>query len=336
METLRAGGRRYSDPDVVALIRAGGGLADPRSLVLTQARRLNERYRMFDASGVMPFHRLEHLASLVGLEVRPMNLERRREERRDAVLILNGNGQGKRGQILFNPDRPTGRTAFSIAHEIGHTFFPMTSGGARFREMSDSDSREANELERLCDLAASELLMPVEDFRRAVGCGWALGSVPRLAERFGSSYEATAFRLASAYPGVAAAGLLKYRLRKEEQRAIEARRIAAQQESLFCTPAGSARLGTPVPKYRRQSFHTSDAFPSDLVVRWNKSFGEESIVYRVADAHSPLRAREPLPTATNIDGALEAMRAPYQRDDADPQHSDIIFLWIAGDCTASS
>ncbi len=328
METVRVGGRKYSDPDVIALIRAGGGLSDPRSLVLTQARKLNERYRSFDATGVTPFKRLELLASLAGLEVTQMSLQRRREESRDAVVILNSNGERKHGQILYNPNRPAGRIAFSIAHEIGHTFFPATSGGARFRELCNSDSREANELERLCDLAASELLMPTDEFRDAVGNEWSLKHVPRLAESFGASFEATAFRLASAHRGTAAAGLLRFRRRKEEARSIEVQQQPVQQRNLFKVRRAPAQEA-PEPKYRRQSFHMSDTFPNNLTVRWNKSFDRGSIVYRGAIRPEDLfSAWEPLPNGRNVDGMLEIARAPYQRDDADSEHPDLIFFWV--------
>jgi Zn-dependent peptidase ImmA (M78 family) len=328
MERVRVGGRSYSDPDVVALIRASGGLVDPRSLVLTQASKLNEQYRMFDSSGVLPFARLVQMASLKGLEILPMDAERRRSETRDAVILLNGRSKGKKGQIFYNPDRPSGRVAFSIAHEISHTFFPTTSGGARFREMCDSDSREANELERLCDLGASEILMPREEFRTEVGREWSVSSVPRLVQRFGSSFEATLFRLASAYPGTAAAGLLKFRRRKEEQRAIERMQIVVGQRSLFSVQT-RITSDVPEPKYRRQSFHMSDRFPDRLIVRWNKSFDAESIIVQAADLGGVLTANEPLPNGSDLVGRLEAVVAPYQRDDADADHPDVLFFWVS-------
>ncbi len=232
METVRVGGRRYSDPDVVALVRATGGLIDPRSAVVTQARKLNQLFRSFDSPNVTPLERLEILASCVDLELVSMSPEQCNEESRDAVLILNGIGTGKKGQILYNPQRPPGRIAFSVGHEIGHTFFPATTGGARFREMCESESREANELERLCDLAASELLMPIDEFQQEVDV-YTMHSTRGLMQRFGSSFESTAFRLATAHPGVAAAGLLQFRLRKEEQRRIDARISNLGQGRLF-------------------------------------------------------------------------------------------------------
>lgn len=330
METVRVGGRKYSDPDVVALVRAGGGLADPRSLMLTQARRLNGKYRTFEAPGVTPPQRLQHLASLVGLEVVEMSLERRREESRDAVLLLRTNGNGTKGQIFYNPDRPEGRTNFTIAHEIGHTFCPPTSGGARFRDLSEPDSREARELESLCDLAAAELLMPVEEFRKEVGSNWSLSGVPRLSARFGGSFEATAFRFATAHPGIAAAGLLKFRLRKSEQRALDLSFVRAQQQQfLFPNSIQEAAETAPVPKYRRQSFHMSDFFPESLVVRWNKSFNETSVVYQAGSTTELLSAEEPLPSDPDVQGLLEVLHAPYQRDDANPENPDLLFFWMA-------
>jgi Zn-dependent peptidase ImmA (M78 family) len=176
---------RRRDPDVAALVEAGGGLSDARSLVLTQARKLNASYRRFESSGNTPMERLKFIASLQGLTLAPMNIERSRHERRDAVVILNAANNGKRGQILYNPDRPSGRRAFSIAHEIAHTFFPSTSGGARFREMTASDSQEMSELERLCDLGAAEVLMPKEEFQASVGGHWGMESVERLITEFG-------------------------------------------------------------------------------------------------------------------------------------------------------
>ena len=328
MEIVRAGGRRYSDPDVVALIRASGGLADPRSLILTQARRLNEKYRKFDAPGVAPRERLQHLASLVGLEIVPMSLERRKEESRDAVLLLETGGNGRKGQVFYNPDRPDGRVNFTISHEIGHTFFPTSAGGARYRELCESDSREARELEALCDLAAAELLMPVEDFQREVGKEWSLSNVQRLATRFGGSFEATAFRLATAHPGLAAAGLLQFRLTKNEQRTLEAQSLGIQQGVLF-RRRKLKQAEKAEPKYRRQSFHASDLFPGSLIVRWNKSFDKGSVVYSIAGTEVLWRSQEALPSCPDVDGVLEVQRAPYQRDKADPANPDLIFFWVA-------
>src|SRR5438128_1636208 len=40
---------------------------------------------------------------------------------------------GQRVQIEFNPNRPRGRTRFSMAHEIAHTLFPDCASAVRNR-----------------------------------------------------------------------------------------------------------------------------------------------------------------------------------------------------------
>lgn len=321
METIRVGGRRYSDPDVLSLIKATGSLVDPRSSVLTQARKRLQTLHKFHDVPKDPIERLTILASFCGIgEVVPMNIEQRRGEKRDAVLVPNVSG-GR--SIIYNPAVPRSRLAFSIAHEIIHTFFPNSINGARFRNICASESREANELERLCDLGASELLMPLNEFQKAAGTtGYSLSAISDLMEIFGSSFEATVFRLASAHPGIAVAGLLRYRLRVGEQRQ---RRATAQTLLFSSTPGGD---GEEVqPKYRRQSVHLSEACTEAHMIRWNKSFAVESVVYSAATNSDVQIGLESLPNQLTGKGRLEGVRAPFQRDEADPVFGDVLFFW---------
>lgn len=319
MKSIKVGGRRYTDPDVISLVQATGQLVDPRSAVLNQACKLNVEYRALGGDGCNPLERLKIVASLRGLGVAEMDRRHSSRERRDAVLVPTE----KRGQILYNPTRPPGRVAFSIAHEISHTFFPNSISGARFRTLCHPDSREANELERLCDLGASELLMPLEEFRNVVGQHFGLHVVERAMTVFGSSYESTVFRLATAYQGLAASGLLTYRLRKPEERALAAVRA---QPSLLAKSAQPLEE-TPVPKYRRQSFHMSEACGDKHIIRWNKSFDPSSCVYEAGRATRIRCGLEALPNKAGVVGNLEAIRAPYQRETADPIYGDVLFLW---------
>lgn len=319
MEKVHVGRRRYSDPDVLSLIRATGELVDPRSSVINQARQLNLECDDFSD----PLKRLAILASFRGYRLKEMDRTRSRTEPRDAVVVPT-DGNGCRGMILYNPTRPAGRVAFSIAHEIAHTFFPNSVTGARFRSICAPGSREARELEALCDLGASEVLMPIEDFRRLTGGKMGLDLVDEAAEAFGSSYEATVFRFATAYEGMAAAGLLRFRLRLAEQRSAERERAQAK---LF-TDKSTVKENDPQPKYRRQSYFVSESFDADEhIVRWNKSFDVESCVYEAGVQDSIVRSRETLPTAAGLSGNIEAIRAPYQRDEADSEYADVLFLW---------
>jgi Zn-dependent peptidase ImmA (M78 family) len=322
METITVGGRRYSDPDIISLIRATGQLVDPRSAILTQARRLNAQYRDLGGDGKNRFERLKIIASLRGVSVEPMDLRRSARETRDAVLVPTLNG---RAQVLYNPSRPAGRTAFSIAHEITHTFFPNSITGARFRTLCDPGSREANELERLCDLGASELLMPAEEFRAVVGTHFGLEYVELAMAEFGSSYESTVFRMATAHPGLAASGLARYRFSKEEERKMFS---AGKQRRLFDREVSATEAAT-VKKYRRQSFFTSEPCGDQHVVRWNKSFDPSSCLYIAGTNGGMHCADEALPNKVEMIGKLQAVRAPFQREEADPEHGDVLFFWAA-------
>lgn len=315
MASIRVGGHRYSDPDVLALISSAGELVDPRWAVLHQARKLNAQYREFDPRFDDALQRVKIIASLQGIKVAPMNIERNRGEKRDAVLMPTPSGR----QILYNPASPKQRIAFSIAHEISHTFFP-SNGGARFRNVHSSNSREANELERLCDLGAAEILMPIEDFQRVAGGRYGLEDVERLATFFGSSFEATVYRLATAHPGKAVAGLLQYRVSGEEQRLIERE---ACQRPLF--PRSRNKVEEIRPKYRRQGCYLSQACDEEYYIPWNKSFDFSSCVYQSREGITT--SCERLPNKSNQTGRLETTCAPYQRDSAHADFGDVLFFW---------
>lgn len=318
METLRVGGRSYHDPDVISLIRQTGGFVDPRSAVMTQARRLVGTYQQFETRVVDPLERVKMIASLGGMKVVPMDIEQQRGEERDAVLVQTPAGR----VVLYNPRRPKSRVTFSIAHEIVHTFFPSSTRGSRFRHIVADGSKEARELEGLCDLGASEIVLPLADFRREVNSAYTIKVVERLCQTFGTSFEATLYRLATAHPGLAVAGLLKFRHTLGEGRQLS----AAKQQHLF--RHGETHSETnPEKKYRRQSLFLSDACDDGYIVRWNKSFHPGSCVYTACRDSRVVEGYEILPNQAGMYGRLEAVRAPYQRDDADEEFADVLFFW---------
>lgn len=77
-----------------------------------------------------------------------------------------------------------------------------------------------------------------------------------------------------------------------------------------------------------RAFHTPDSFPDHLTVCWNKSFDAESIVSKAANEGGVVIANEPLPNGSDLEGRLEVVVAPYQCEDADPDHLDMLFLWF--------
>ena len=315
--TVSVGGHRYSDPDVLSLITSRRGLVDPRAEVIRRAKELNQELRSL--GGITdPRDRIEILASLAGITVLPMANQPAHAQNREGLLFRNAGGHAR---AFYDPTLSEGRVNFTIAHEIVHTFFPNSVNGARFRNAHIDQSREATELERLCHLGASELLMPEEEFVEECGDEFGLIDVPRLADRFGSSYEATVYRLATSYDGFALAGRLTYRLRLSEQRQLR----DARQQDLFRSN-DSSHVG-PTPKYRRQSLHCSPACGTRYLIPWNKSFDQASRVYETKDSEEIGRANEPLPNRSNQMGLLECIRAPYQDSSSDPNFPDVLFFW---------
>ncbi len=319
--SVRVGGHRYSDPDVLSLVHSGSEPLDPRIEIIRRARELNERLRQFEAIE-NPRMRLEILASFAGITVTPMVQSPAASQNRAALLFQNSSGQR---HAYYDPSQSEGRANFSIAHEIVHSFFPNSVSGARFRSIHTDNSKEATELERLCDLGASELLMPHEEFIAEMGSEFGLHVVPKLAERFGSSYEATVFRLASTHSRLAVAGRLVYRYRKNEERRLQ----PTTQFRLF--DGGQQRAGVPSPKYRRQSLHSSDSCEPAHLIRWNKSFDPNSCVYTAKDSDQVVRGKEALPNLSDEIGWIECVRAPYQGSLLDDCYPDILFVWWASE-----
>jgi Zn-dependent peptidase ImmA (M78 family) len=318
METLRIAGRRYSDPDIISLARESGELIDPRFAILSKVRVLLGKLDGFPGVPGDPLERLKILASLNGIKIQPMDMDQQRRYKRDAAVFPTSSGW----MILYNPNRPKGRTLFTLAHEIVHTLFPNSISGARFRSITNPDSRESNELERLCDLGAAELVMPMDEFQQRANDKYDLAAVDGLAAQFGTSFEATVFRLASAHPGLAVAGLLRYRLRLEEERKA---RSAFAQTLLFSSRA----IEQPEPaekKYRRQSLHLSARCGDEYLIPWNKSFDPSSVVYD-AGAGGIRRAIERLPNLTGKCGRIEATLCPFQREESDKDFGDVLFFW---------
>jgi hypothetical protein len=136
---------RYSSPLSIALVEATPGAKDPVDAITKRARELVRH------SGITepPFPPAEfaRLRKVRSIEYRNM------EE--DGRLIANGTGF----KMELRIDRPFQRTNFTCAHEIGHTFFYEAVPKMKYERMTEviRDDEE----ETLCNVAASELLMPL-------------------------------------------------------------------------------------------------------------------------------------------------------------------------------
>jgi len=140
----------FSSPLSIALVEATPGAKDPMNAITKRARELVRR------SGVSepPFPPAEfaRLRNVTSIEYR--NIEE------DGRLIPSEAGF----KMELRIDRSFQRTNFTCAHEVGHTFFYEAAPKLKFERMAEVI--RDNEEEALCNVAASELLMPVWSIKR--------------------------------------------------------------------------------------------------------------------------------------------------------------------------
>lgn len=112
----------------------------------------------------------------------------------EAADSLTGSGGLERYRagyrILYSPSQPVPRQRFTIAHELAHAVFERT--GQRC-------PRHGRELERLCDMIATEVLLPEAMFRRHVGGKTEIPNLRRVAKLFEASLSATLIRAAELF-----------------------------------------------------------------------------------------------------------------------------------------
>ena len=103
---------------------------------------------------------------------------------------------GERLRVTVRASDARERRRFTVLHEAGHTLFPGFLEAPRYRCKGPKDREE-----QLCDLAASELLLPrrffVADMART---GFGIGAVEQLAPAYEASIESTALRMADLWP----------------------------------------------------------------------------------------------------------------------------------------
>ena len=95
--------------------------------------------------------------------------------------------------IEYNPHQKESRINFSIAHEIGHTFFPDWKNQIRNRE--NEKEKDSWELEFLCNVAASEILIPYAEFNNeANSVPLTLESILNISNKYKASVESVFLR----------------------------------------------------------------------------------------------------------------------------------------------
>lgn len=178
-------------------------LEQATSLIVARAKQLVNQLveqRGHDKPPFLP----EEFARLQGIKIQRADL---RET--SAVLLRFHDGY----IIKLNQNHNLARQNFSCAHEIGHNLLrelkiELNTENIEYRTFNPQAHALARvkARERLCDIAATELLMPELVFRKYLfGFGVSVHSVERLASIFRVSIRAAALRIAevSAEPCIA-------------------------------------------------------------------------------------------------------------------------------------
>jgi Zn-dependent peptidase ImmA (M78 family) len=98
--------------------------------------------------------------------------------------------------ILYRRQKDEARTRFSLFHEIAHTLFPGFGRGSLPEGAGSPLFEPEGQLERLCDAAALEMLLPEEPFRDDLQeGGFGAHHVDALCRRYGAGVEAVALRM---------------------------------------------------------------------------------------------------------------------------------------------
>jgi IrrE N-terminal-like domain len=173
----------WSHPSVVRLLKENNS-NDPVLTIREKTRDLVSR--AFDAGWSGPPFDPLRLAEMLSLEVLP----------NDAISEAQLVPVPKReARIEYNPHQKPSRIRFSISHEIGHTLFSDYEAAVRHR-LTKKD-QHSWELEFLCDIAASEILLPYGVFaNEAREVPPKMKALMLLADRYGASLEPALLRFA--------------------------------------------------------------------------------------------------------------------------------------------
>lgn len=173
----------WTNASVRALLEVVGE-TDPVRAITLRARSVALNAMDHGWSGP-PFDPLK-LADHLGIAVSP------RHDVADARTIP---APGGRFLIEFNPNRPSARVRYSIAHEIAHTLFPDCGDRVRHRAFHADQRGDEWQLEATCNIGAAELLMPLGSLKSAKDSNWTMETLLALRKQYEVSMEALLIRI---------------------------------------------------------------------------------------------------------------------------------------------
>ena len=294
---VKVGRRTYSDPSVVRLVGLHSEISqDPEEIIRYLIRNELTDARNYGWSGP-PFDPKD-FASTIGI---PCEKSDKLFHSEDAELQPNPTKK-ERSIIKYNPNKPKTRQNFSIAHEIAHTFFPDYQHQYKARHKIGKFDPNY-EVEFLCDLGASEIIMPTPDFDLDVeNMGISLKSLRVLSKRYEASREATAIRMIGTdfYP--CALIVLDYRHKPTEKDKIEESKCQLNLFGDYPWEPPSMKLRV---QYSVRGTHFSAYIPK------HKSIEESSPLHEVSVTGKPFQGDTVLNlTKTPLNTYVEAMALP--------------------------
>jgi hypothetical protein len=226
-------------------------------------------------------------------------VEHRRIGEWGLLLPLPGGGY----RIVLNDRQGKGRARFSHAHEIGHTLLPSYRRSPKARRDAETGmyGRDAEE-EYLCDVAASELLMPASLFRPFLATRpVALATVTDIADTFEVSLEAAGIRLVEDQPSPCAIIFWEERLKPSQARDVRTKMTLPGLEGYEPKPKLRIRFGVCSAGMQEHFFAPS------------KSIEDGSPLCECLDHEGVVRALCDLPTGSGlVPFETESVSAPYR------------------------
>ena len=266
LKYIPVGKNTYFDDSVIRFIELHGHISqDPKEIMRRLVRDKLTEAKNSGWSGP-PFDP-RFIASIMGIQY-----EESRElvYSEDAELHRTSTG---RLIIKYNPDKPKTRQNFSIAHEISHTFFPRYQDQCEARHKVDKFD-PSSEVELLCDLGASEIILPAPEFDTDVNQrGISLESLEELSMLYEASKEASAIRMVTTNRYPCAMMVLNYSHKPAELSQIEKTKY---QLELF----DDCSSELPPVKLRVQFCIRSKQFSA--FIPEHKSIDESSPLYKVS------------------------------------------------------
>lgn len=268
--------KAFTTEALIAELVRSTGATDAYAAIRIMASDAIARYVAVFGAPAGPID-VDALASFLGIA----RSDERPAHSKDAELVPIGDG---RVSIRVNPDRPETRIRFSTAHEISHTFFPNYQAktwcrtDARFRSRNNPNDF----LEMLCDVGASELILPAPWYIEDAKVVSTAAGLVELAKQYVASREATIRRFAESHERSLAAVFFSWKLKPTQKQTVG----NLKQTSLFgIDPADlilqskKLRLDYSIPSPRLMK--SGAYFPPD------KSIENDGPLYMAASTGQP-------------------------------------------------